>query len=169
MLPNTFHALVRLANGAEGLLIDSGAITNLVGDGWVHRSASLAEKRGQGTTWKNITKCKVEGVGQGASEITQKATVPICLSTGIQASYEASVVANSQLPALLGLQSLESRQALIDTGHQKLILPGPGGFELKLSPGSVSLSLERASSGHLLLPSSEWSKLKGSIAPVLQL
>ena len=90
LFPHTFHALVRLASGAEGLLIDCGAITNLVGDRWVYRSEKLAQKNGQGTTWKEIPKCKVEGVGEGASEISKKATVPICLSSGVLATYEAS-------------------------------------------------------------------------------
>jgi len=169
LFPNTFHALVRLASGAEGLLIDCGAISNLVGEKWVRRSATLAEKCGQGTTWTDTPKCKVEGVGSGSSEITRKARVPICLSSGVQAVYEASVVDGSELPALLGLQSLESRHAIIDTGHQRLVFPGPGGFELRLSPGSISLTLERANSGHLLLPSSEWSKLKGTTAQPLNL
>ena len=169
LFPNTFHALVRLASGVEGLLIDCGAISNLAGEKWIRRSAALADKSGQGTTWTDIPKCKVEGVGSGSSEITRKARVPICLSSGSQATYEASVVDGSELPALLGLQSLESRHAIIDTGHQRLVFPGPGGFELRLSPGSVSLALERANSGHLLLPSSEWSKLKGSTSQPLNL
>ena len=54
--------------------------------------------------------------------------------------------------SLLGLISLERSSALIDIGHRRLIYPGPSGFDLKLSPGSTMMALERAESGHLLLP-----------------
>jgi hypothetical protein len=157
-----FHAMVRLTGTREGLLVDCGAVGNLVGDRWVARSAALAQSAGRGTVIKGRPAQQVEGVGQGATVINQCATVPICLSNGIQGVYEASMVQDSDLPALLGLTTLESNMALIDCGNQRLIYPGKGGYEIKLSPGSVTMRLEKVASGHLLLPSAEWSKATGS-------
>ena len=42
--------------------------------------------------------------------------------------------------------------AVIDTKNQLLYLPGPGGLEVKCSPGSRVFSLEMSPSGHLILP-----------------
>ena len=86
--------------------------------------------------------------------------MPVALQTGAIGSYVAKVVSNSELPGLLGLISLERNSALIDIGHRRLIYPGPGGFDLKLSPGSTMMALERAESGHLLLPCTAWTQAK---------
>ena len=64
------------------------------------------------------------------------------------------------IPALLGLTTMISQKALLDLQNGKMILLGEGGYELKLSPGSVVLDLERASTGHLILPTSDWEKAK---------
>ena len=152
------------------MLVDCGAIDNLTGDKWVVRSEAKAKKHGQGTSWMAMQRCEVEGVGSGSSVIEKRAIVPVCLSNGNTASFNTAVVSDSELPALLGLDSLESHKAIIDTHNHQMIFPGPGGYNMTLSPGSVSLKLEKARSGHLLLPSSEWEKLKvQASAPQLQL
>jgi len=110
----------------------------------------------------------VEGVGTGSSKITHKAKVPVCTANGIQGIFEPSVVADSDLPALMGLETLEKNRALIDVANRKLIYVGSGGYELKLSPGSVTMSLEKVPSGHLLLPTSEWASLKATGLPPQQ-
>jgi hypothetical protein len=43
-------------------------------------------------------------------------------------------------------------QTIMDCGSGKLILPGPGGVEVKMSPGSRVFDLELTSSGHWVLP-----------------
>ena len=40
----------------------------------------------------------------------------------------------------------------MDTHGRLLILPGAGGIEFRVSPGSLVLQLEQSSSGHLILP-----------------
>jgi len=155
-----FHAKVRLPVG-EGFLIDCGAVTNLAGDRWVHRQRILGESHGQGTSITQLDKPgSVEGVGQGSSQIAQRAGVPICLASGHEARFETSVVTDSDLPALLGLESLERQGALIDCRNRKLIQVGPGGYKLQLSPNSTSHDLQKAPSGHLLLPCSAWQARK---------
>lgn len=151
-----FHAKVRLPSG-EGLLVDCGAVTNLAGDRWVQRQQAIAEAHGQGTSIEALERpSSVEGVGNGASQIGHRASVPICLASGHEAKFETSVVTDSELPALLGLDSLERQGALIDCRNRKLIQVGPGGYKLQLSPNSSSHDLQKAPSGHLLLPCSSW-------------
>lgn len=67
-------------------------------------------------------------------------------------TYTAPVIPDSKLPPLLGLKSLMSKRAIIDTQGRLLILPGEGGVEFQCSPGTQVLNLDLSESGHLLLP-----------------
>ena len=62
------------------------------------------------------------------------------------------------MPAVLGLKSLTNMRALLDVANGRLYRVGPGGYELKLSPGSHVHRLERANAGHLMLPCSEFAE-----------
>ena len=158
---HVFHALVRLAgNSREGLLIDCGAVDNLAGDKWVRRTSDIAKFNGQATVFKPRERSTVEGVGSGSSVVDQTAIVPVCLKNGIQGNFETAVVSQSELPALMGLKTLAKNRSLLDIANKKLIYVGPGGYDLKLSPGSVTMQLEQVESGHLLLPCTEWPKAK---------
>jgi hypothetical protein len=45
----------------------------------------------------------------------------------------------------------------LDCFNNKFIMVGPGGYELKLSPGSETYELEESPAGHLMLPCSKYS------------
>jgi len=64
------------------------------------------------------------------------------------------------LPGLLGLSSLERNRAILDTGRRLLILPGEGDYEYVLPSGATILPLEKAPSGHLVLPIDAYHKVK---------
>ena len=49
---------------------------------------------------------------------------------------------------------MKEKRTLIDTFTGRIYLVGPGGYELKLSPGSVQHDLVESSAGHLMLPCS---------------
>ena len=66
--------------------------------------------------------------------------------------YTAPIIQDSMLPPLLGNRTLRKMQVIMDCGSGKLILPGPGGVEVKMSPGSKVFDLELTSSGHWVLP-----------------
>jgi hypothetical protein len=161
-----FHTQVRLTGDKrEGLLVDSGAVSNLAGDRWVERVTKIAEQHGQGVAIEPRATQTVEGVGTGASVINKQAKIPVCVATGHAGSFTTAIVEDSDLPALMGLEGLERNHALIDTYGRKLIYVGPGGYELKLSPGSVVMQLEKVSTGHLLLPATEWKNKKMRAGP----
>jgi hypothetical protein len=155
---------VRLATGQEGLLVDCGAMGNLCGDKWARRVEQLAKNAGQGTRWQTIPTVNVEGVGSGSSKIDVQATLPTCFEDGTIGEFTAMVQSNSELPGLYGLVSQTRRQAVIDTGNDRVIYPGPGGIKYHLSPGSKVVKCQRAISGHLLLPCSEWHQAKPGAA-----
>ena len=68
---------------------------------------------------------------------------------------------NSDLPGLLGLQSMRDHRVVLDLQKLKIYFVGPGDYDLDkaLSPGTVSFELEVAPSGHLLLPCSNFDNL----------
>jgi hypothetical protein len=99
-------------------------------------------------------------VGQGASQCTQKAILPIALSGGFTGTFSTGIVDDSSIPALLGLEAIESNRMLIDAPNKKLYLLGAGGYSIQLSPGSTVLPLFKSESGHLMLKASEWANVK---------
>ena len=157
---SAFHAKVRLAKG-EALLIDTGAVGNLSGDAQMLRFEALGKANGHGSLFEVLPKrLNIDGVGKEASKCTRTGIVPLVLSDGRLASYRAPMIDESPVPALLGLTSMTDHRVILDLINNKYIMIGPGGYELKLSPGSNVLDMERAPTGHLMLPASEWHKCK---------
>jgi len=58
------------------------------------------------------------------------------------------------VPALLGLRSISAKQGVLETktGSERLSFPGPGGYKIEWSPGTEHFALEKAPSGHLVIP-----------------
>ena len=63
------------------------------------------------------------------------------------------------LPGLLGLKTLEEKRAILDMGTRKLHLPGHGDVQFELPPGSLTIPLEKAPSGHLCMPVDGYDKV----------
>jgi hypothetical protein len=141
--------------------VDVGASGNLMGSRWLERQSAVAAAAGRTTQILPLQPTlKVEGVGKKAQECSQIGIVPLGIpQLGKEAEYRAPIIPDSDVPALFGLSSLQSKHAIIDCATEKLIFPGPGGVQMRLSPGSVVIQLEKSESGHLLLPCSEFSKV----------
>ena len=124
-------------------------------------ASAEATPAGYGTELSPLEKrMQVDGVGENPSTCLNSASVPIALEGGTVGHYKASVIQGSEVPALLGLESLERRRSIIDTVHGRLIELGPGAYELKLPPGSTMRQLHKSSTGHLMLPCTEWKRAK---------
>ena len=157
-----YHANTRLKDGRPALLVDPGTRTNLAGDMTMrHAARTVYDKTGQkATSSKREFPMSVAGVGQGSQDATHDCKLPVCmLSTDgkrVEATYTAPTVGQSDLPALLGLQSLVDNRALLDFDTMQLHFRGPGESQMNLPPGSESYQLEEAPSGHLMLPCCEY-------------
>eukprot|EP00439_Symbiodinium_sp_Y106_P053403 s1276_g7.t1 len=141
------------------------AYTNLAGLRWVRQLAQKCHDRGLDVVQHQLSSpMSIAGVGQGTQQCTWAVRLPIGVPAvcegeerNARCSFEAPVVGGSGagLPALLGLRSLRSKNAILVLSERdedlKLIIPGPGGWEYQLSPGSVEHPLTTAPSGHLLL------------------
>ena len=153
-----YHSRTRLEGGREGLLVDPGAFSNLMGSKWMERQAKIASDHGrQAHTLPLESPLRVEGVGKLAQQCNHQGVVPL----GIRelegdGEFRAPIIPDSDVPGLLGLTSLAEKSAVLDCKGKQLIFPGPGGINMQLSPGSIVIQLENAPSGHLLIPVSEF-------------
>ena len=51
---------------------------------------------------------------------------------------------------------MKDKRVLLDTFSNKFYMVGPGGYELKLSPGSEVFDTEDSKAGHMMLPCSQF-------------
>jgi hypothetical protein len=102
----------------------------------------------------------VAGVGTGMNQAEWEIRLPIALGqndTGVKLQeFVAPTVGGpgKDLPALLGLQSMSRQNGVLEMGpgQEYLTFPGPGGYTIEWAPGTRRYKLERAVSGHLILP-----------------
>ena len=159
-------ARTALADGRHGPILDIGAYGSLSGDKWVREQARRAVQAGHKPVQRKLDKSmSVSGVGKGAQSVEWEVTLPIAVTddrgdTRLD-DFKTPVIPDSDVPGLLGLQSVQRLRGVIDTFENppKLYCCGPGGYEIKLSPGSRTYPLYPAPSGHLILPTSEFDKV----------
>ena len=163
---NDAHQATRLLNGCPALLIDTGSRGNLVGDEWVQHAAAYCKQFSETVEEHRRTEAlNVVGVGNGSQQCNWDTKVPICLrrsndpSSPATGKFTSPTIRASPLPALWGNHSLMQSRALIDLFKMKLHLQGPGGSNIDLSSGTVSVDLVLSPSGHLMVPCCEFQQL----------
>ena len=155
----------------EGLsiLVDPGAYTNLCGEQWARRAASLAVERGFTPSEQRMRKpLSVHGVGNGSNQAAWQLNLPITLTdtqeTTALHNFQAPIVSGggAELPALLGLGSLQAKNAILDmsAAAPRLIFPGNSPVEIRAGPGSTILPLRAAPSGHLCIQVGNYQQLE---------
>ena len=104
----------------------------------------------------------VQGVGKHSQAVTDKVGMPGRLEDGTDIVFDSPVVPNSDIPALLGMRTLQRLHGIVDCrkGQQKLYLGSD--VEIKPGPKTKVLQLREATSGHLLLPVSRFDMKPGS-------
>ena len=58
--------------------------------------------------------------------------------------------------------SKQNGELEMEPGNEFLTMPGPGGYTVNWSPGTVRYELERAPSGHLIQPCDAFTKLQSN-------
>ena len=144
------------------LLIDPGSWGNLAGSKWADEAARAAADHGLHKQVKQIKRnkeLKVSGVGKHHEVCTHEVHVPITMVTqdgrAVNGSYEAPIIDESKLPALLGLKSMIDGRCILDfrdPDNLTLTFCGPGKTTIEYAPGSDTFALEQAPTGHLMLP-----------------
>ena len=157
------HLRTRLPSGRIGLLVDPGAYDNLCGSKWAESITAAAQAYNLHPNMFTLSKAiGVEGVGKEAQAVTQGISAPVAMDSDASIStYTAPCVKDSYLPALLGLKTLEAREGVLDTRvKERKLYMGP--VQIVPLPGRIVHHLEKAPSGHLILPCDAFAKLIGS-------
>ena len=163
IFPDHDSATVLLTKIDEpALLIDPGSWGNLAGSKWADEAARAAGDHGLHRQVKQIKRhkeLKVSGVGKHHEVCTHEVHVPITMVTqdgrAVNGSYEAPIVDESKLPALLGLKSMIDGRCILDfrdPDNLTLTFCGPGKTTIEYAPGSDTFVLDQAPTGHLMLP-----------------
>ena len=72
--------------------------------------------------------------------------------TTVTGSFTMPVIAESELPGLLGFKTMRHNRAVFDLVNLQLHFCGPADINLTFPPGTKSFQLEISPSGHLVLP-----------------
>ena len=150
-----------LSDGEVGIMPDTGAHDNLCGSVHALRLASAGVQNGRNPGQQPLEKPrKVSGVGQHSQQCENEVILPIAITdvNGItyEEEYRAPCIEGSAVPMLWGIQSLERNRALIDCASGELYLIGPGGYDLKTSPGTRKFKMKKGCSGRWMLPVSNF-------------
>ena len=162
---DTYLVRTRMKNrSGEALLVDPGSPGNLTGDEWGNRMAESQRKAGLPPPSQALLDqaLDVGGVGSGSQRATHAHRYQLALQGGEHATYEAPVLPNSSVPALLGRKTLRDQRVLLDCFNNRMYRIGPGGYSLQLSPGSAQYHLEESHAGHLMLPCDAFDELATS-------
>ena len=162
-----FLETTKLPDGRLSIIVDPGAFTNLGGKAWARLQARIAMAHGlKPEQVKMKEPISVAGVGNGTQACSWKGKFPIAVNTenGTQVhSFETPIVEGSgeNLPALLGLKSMAAKGAILEMqeGQEYLTFPGPGGYKIEFAPGATRIKLEKAPSGHLVIPCDGFDKV----------
>ena len=150
------------------MLVDLGSRINIVGCNTERDFSLEAEKHGLQTTYeKRKHQLNVNGVGAGSAPCNEMASIPIAVayeeSPGKLDEYRTNIAtgSGSDLPAILGLASMQDKDTVIvlRKGKEFLAFPGPGGYKVEWSPGTQLLPMTSAPSGHLVVPCDRFERV----------
>ena len=162
---HAYHIQTRLPDGRPAFIVDPGSVGNLCGDKWAKQVAIAAARAGHHPSYERRPRpLQVSGVGHGSQTCKYDCRLPVALRhAGEQRTsigeFTVPSVQDSEMPGLLGRTSLTNNRAVWDFITEKLYFLGPGDYDLirALPPGTDVFQLERAPSGHSVLPCCEYS------------
>jgi len=153
-----YHAQTKLKDGQLSMIVDPGAWASIMGEDLAEALKARAEKNGlKPRVVPMPNPISVAGVGSGSQRCTQKLICPIAVNVDEQGAslheLQAPIVGDDgkDLPGLLGLKALKATRGILDCNGKKLHLLGPGEFNPVLPPGSITIPLQEAPSGHLVM------------------
>ena len=104
----------------------------------------------------------IRGVGSGSQRCEYNSRLPIVLRTSdgqyASGTFEAPTLQNSNVPGLLGLNTMRHQRAILDCGNLMLHFIGEGEATVNLPENATSHPLVVAPSGHLVLPCGDFEQ-----------
>ena len=110
----------------EGLLIDTGACDNLMGEKWlervtaIHPNSRTPDNKLQIHWTKLNTPSPVGGVGKDIVHGEWRARVPISMPGNKRTLYEALYLPDNNTPALFGTKAMQRTNTILDLRAGKL-------------------------------------------------
>ena len=139
---------------------------NLTGDSWTRRMDQRLPYGMSPEYNKLETPQSVMGVGKEPDVATKSILMPIGLTTtdgAMHAKYSATVLPDSDVPALLGLNCMQQSKAILDLrpNHEHMwIANNLDDIEIRIKPGRegevTKIPMMKAPSGHLILRCTEF-------------
>jgi len=171
-MEETDHRNTQLRSGRRAVMLDTGSCGNLAGSKWCINTTKTAMSAGREV--KSFPRQKplgVSGVGKGAEVCKHDCHMPCCLKTGadsvLRATYKAPIVPESDLPALLGLETLKRLRGVYDAHTNQLHLLGAAGLNCEaLPPGTTTIQCEYAPSGHVMIPIDHYEEGKQDLGGI---
>ena len=113
----------------------------------------------------------VSGVGKGAEVCKHDCHMPVSLKTGedsyMRATYSTPIVPESDLPALLGLDTLKRLKGVYDAHKNQLHFLGAACLEKEhLPPGTTTIQCEYGPSGHVMIPIDHYEEGKKDVGGI---
>ena len=148
-IETAFLASVRLPHGTS-LLVDTSSPSNIVSDGWSEDHALDLQRAGlpAPSNSERTVAMVCSGFGHVTREANWDVTHPVCLGTGRLDNFTAPELPNAKTSAPLGQRWMKKLRTLIDTSTGKMFFVGPGGYYIRLSPGSEVHNIEEPSWAH---------------------
>ena len=147
-----------MEDGGNSVLIDVGSNINIIGSNTSEKFVNAAAAAGRTTSFVTRPRLNINGVGSGSAPADTAGTYDIaCNYQGRTQhdTFKANVVTGSgkDLPAILGLDSMQEKRAILilEKGEEKLVLPGPDPVRIHWPAGTKVLPLEKLPSGHLAM------------------
>ena len=139
------------------ILPDIGAKDGLCGDRWAIHAGQWANAHGHKPYADQLPERRtVSGVGSGSQHADERVHIPIGLEDTkgrkFLSKYRAAMVRNSNLPALLGIDSLERLNAVISCKTGEMWFMDDEGCDIKPKGDFVHLQMKKAKTGHWYLP-----------------
>jgi len=158
----------KLPDGEPAALLDIGSWGNVSGDKAALHIAKAAHRAGRKTNQKKRDKpLSIRGVGHGTQTCDFDCTLPVAIPTKaggtIDGDYIVPIVPDSDLPAIMGLNTCQRLRVIIDCGNHVMHVPGPGKVEMQLPEGTESVDLKTAVSGHYMVPVSAYNQSKPAL------
>ena len=155
--------------GHNSLLFDPGSRINIIGSSTAKEFAAKAAGQGD-TIYEDRPTLHVNGVGSGSTPCHQIGQFPIACTYDRSTSRDtftaniATGPSGDHLPAILGLDSLQDKDAVVvfRRGQAFLLIPGDEGFTITHGKKAKKLPLVPAPSGHLVIPCDDFDAAPAS-------
>ena len=149
-------------HGCNTILVDPGSMINIVGAETEKEFSRTAKENGLQVKYADRPNIlKVNGVGEGHTACLKTASIPVAIRQKDRpttvTTYNTNIATGcgEHLPAIIGSSSLREHNAVLilrKNGEETLVFPGEGGYKIQWEAGAQVMDLERAPSGHLVLP-----------------